>query len=106
MQLTKKDALILTQKVIGLADMGLMASDRLVEEARANMQALEQAGECIAPEASKALDALKMRALPGQAMCKTAKAQVHKYLGPILAEARAERVLHRTAQRVIQRERG
>lgn len=106
MQLSKKDALVLTQKVIGLANMGLMASDRIVEEARSNMRVLEQTGQCIAPEAAKALDALKMRALPGQALCKQAKDQVHQHLAPIQAEDRAERVRQREAAAFIQRPRG
>lgn len=106
MQLSKKEALVLTQKVIGLANMGLMASDRIVGEARDNMRVLEQTGQCIAPEAVKALDALKMRALPGQALCKQAKDQVHEYLGPILADYRAERVRQRNASTLAQRPRG
>jgi hypothetical protein len=106
MQLNKKEALVLAQKVIGLANMGLLASDRIVDEARSNMQALEQAGECIAPEAAKALNALKMRALPGQALCHKAKDQLNDFLAPILAEARAERVRQRNAAAPVERQRG
>lgn len=106
MQMSKKDALVLTQKVIGLANMGLLASDRIVIEARSNMQALEQTGQCIAPEALKALDALKMRALPGQALCKTAKDQISEYLAPIQAQDRSERVRQRESAIHFDRPRG
>lgn len=104
-KMSKRDALVLTQKVIGLANMGLMASERIVDEATSNMEQLQSAGECIAPDAIQALNALKMRALPGQTICSAAREQISVVLKPLQIQAREERRAQRETKTPVNIER-
>lgn len=94
--------LTLAQKILGLANLGMLASDTLIPAARTRLEKLHEAGQCVAPEAIKALSALEIRALPSQALCKAGMAEIGDRLKPLMQEARAAR---RAAQVEVNRER-
>ena len=82
--------LTLAQKVLGVANMGLMPSMRLTREARLGLEEARQAGECMAPQAIEVLMAIEnVGAVPGQKLCTQAMEQVGAVLRPILKESTA-----------------
>jgi hypothetical protein len=96
--LSKKDALVLAHKVIGTADMGFMASERISRQALVEIESLHKLGQCVAPDAIAVLRTLQMRALPGQQACRRAIEQIGQTLRPIQMEERAQRRALREAQ--------
>lgn len=102
--LSKKDTLVLAHKVIGTADMGFMASERIAREALTGVEALHKQGQCVAPDAIEVLRALQMRALPGQQACRRAIEQIGQSLRPIQLEERAQRKAMREAATHVSRD--
>lgn len=88
MSVTTKEKLTLASKVIGAANIGIFASERLIDEAHVGIQALQAKGECFAPKAVEVLAALRQHALPAQPMCKRALAEIAETLRPLQRQAR------------------
>ena len=94
-----QQSLTLAQKVLGVANMGLMPSARLTREARLGLEEARQAGECMAPQAIEVLQAIEsVGAIPGQKLCSTAMEQVGAVLRPMLENSNADRQRERLGE--------
>lgn len=99
MSFEKKQAMVLAHKVLGVASMGFVPSERLASEAMEQMKRLQSQGDCVAPDAIRALAAIRERALPGQKICQLGMNQIMEALRPLQMQERAERqALRESAQ--------
>lgn len=88
MSTTTRDKLTLASRIIGAANIGILASDRLIDEAHVEILAMQAKGECFAPKAVEVLAALRQHAMPAQLMCRSALAEISATLRPLQRQAR------------------